>query len=85
MKPSVSNAMHVINRASAEIIEQIECLRNEGVLTPHLAEISVLAFKQRCADVIVSAVHRIAASEIEEAAGYQRDLLEKEKKLSEQK
>ena len=84
MKPSISNALHVINRASAEIIEQIECLRDEGVLTPHFAEVSILGFKQRFSEVNVSTVHRIAATEIAEAAGYEKELLEKEKKLREQ-
>jgi hypothetical protein len=79
MKPSISNALHVINRASAEIIEQIECLRDEGVLTPHFAEVSILGFKQRFSEVNVSTVHRIAATEIAEAAGYEKSYWKKRK------
>ena len=63
-------------------MKHIEILRDEGVLTPHFAEVRILAAQQNRSEINVSAVHHLAEAEMDEAARLQRERLEKERQLS---
>ena len=81
MKAEIYHALHAINQASDDIVTHIENLRDEGILTPHFAEVRILAVQQNCSEVNVSAVHHLAQAEMDEAGRLQRERLEKEREL----
>ena len=82
MKAEIYNALHAINQASEDIVKHIEILRDEGVLTPHFAEVRILAAQENRSEVNVSAVHHLTQAEMDEATRLQRERLEKERELS---
>ena len=81
MKAEIYRALYAMNQAGEDMVRYIESLRDEGVLTPHFAEVRILAARQNCAEVNVSAVHRLAQTEMDEAGRLQRERLEKEREL----
>ncbi|HEY6251940.1 MAG TPA: hypothetical protein VI685_18435, partial [Candidatus Angelobacter sp.] len=61
--------------------ENLERLRDEDLLTPHFAEIRILAAQQNCAETNTSVVHQLTVREEEDAARFQRERMEKEARL----
>ena len=82
MKAEVYNALAVINQDSEDIVKQIEALRDEGVLTPHFADVRILAVQQNCSEVNVSAVHKLAQREAEDAGRLQNEREQRERELA---
>ena len=81
MKADIYNSLTVINQATEQITENLEKLRDEGLLTPHFAEIRILAAQQNCAETNVSVVHHLTVREEEDAMRFQKERIEKEARL----
>ena len=85
MKSEIYNALAAINQATEQIAGNIRKLRAEGVLTPHYAELRILAARQNCAEVSGSAVNHLAKPEMDNAARLEKERIAKETKLAKQK
>lgn len=83
MKADIYNAITVINQATEQIVEKLEHLRDEGLLTAHFAEIRILAAQQNCAETNTSVVHQLTLREGKDATRLQRERIEKETRLKE--
>lgn len=81
MKPDVYNSLAAINQATEQITRSIESLRDEGILTPHFAELRILAAQENCAETNVSVVHKLTERESEDAIRIQKERSEKEERL----
>ncbi|HEY6253487.1 MAG TPA: hypothetical protein VI685_26310 [Candidatus Angelobacter sp.] len=81
MKAEVCSALAAINQATEQIVEKLESLRDEGLLTPHFAEIRILAAQQNCAETNTSVVHQLTPREQENATRIQTERIQKEARL----
>ena len=81
MKSEIYESLLVINQATEQTIKHIERLRNEKLLTPHFAEVHILAAQQNCSEVSVSAVHWLAHHELKDAGRFQQKRLKREARL----
>ena len=82
MKPEIYNALAVINQATEQIAENLKTLKDAGVLTPHYAELRILAARQNCAEVNGSAVNHLVKPEMDAAARLEKERVTKETKLA---
>ena len=83
MKSGIYSALHLINQATEQIVEQTEHLRDEGLLTPHFAELRILAAQQNAAETNLSVTLGLAQKERDDAGSLEKERLAKEKKLAE--
>lgn len=83
MKTEIYGALAIMNQATEQITESIEKLRDAGLLTPHFAEIRILAAQENCLETSVSAIHKLTAVEEEDAHRVQQERTEKEARLKE--
>jgi len=83
MKAEIYQSLTAINQATEQITESLEKLRDAELLTPHFAEIRILAAQQNCAETNTSVVHKLTVVEEEEATQLQNKRIEKEARLKE--
>lgn len=83
MKSEIYNALAAINQATEQIAENLEKLRDAEVLTPHFAELRILAAQENCAETNVSIVHKLTVLEEQDATRIQKERIEKESRLKE--
>jgi hypothetical protein len=81
MKATIYQSLAAINQATDQITENIEHLKINGLLTPHFAEIRILAAQQNCIETSHSAIVTLAAREMEDAARIEKERLELEQRL----
>jgi hypothetical protein len=82
MKAEIYEALHLMNQATEQIVKQIEYLRNEGLLTPHFAELRILAAQQTVSEANLSAVLKLAQREEQDTGKLEKERLAKEQELS---
>jgi hypothetical protein len=81
MKPEIYNSLAAINQATEQIAENIKTLKDARVLTPHYAELRILAARQNCAEINGSAVNHLVKPEMDKAARLEKERVAKETKL----
>ena len=81
MKAELYQSLTAINQATEQITENLRKLRDGGLLTPHFAEIRILAAQQNCAETNTSVVHQLTVREEEDAMRLQNERIEKEERL----
>ena len=81
MKAEIYQSLTAINQATEQITEHLEKLRDAELLTPHFAEIRILAGQQNCAETNTSVVHTLTVREEEDATRLQKERIEKEERL----
>ena len=81
MKSEIYESLYIITQATEQITKHIERLRGEKLLTPHFAEVHILAAQQNCSEINVSAVHWLAHHEQREAGDFEQKRLKREARL----
>lgn len=82
MRTGIYEDLLAINEATEQTTKRIEHLRDEGLLAPHYAELRILSVQQNCAEVNASVINNLVKPEMDDAHRLQKELIEKETKLS---
>ena len=66
-------ALHVISQATDQIAEQIEVLRDEGLLLPDFAAIRKATAQLLCSDIRITTILRLEPREQKESARLEQE------------
>lgn len=82
MKIEIYEDLLFINEATKQFTERIEQLRDNKVLTPHYAELRILAVQQNCAEITGSILNKLVEPEMDAAYRLEQELLTKTVRLA---
>ena len=82
MRVGIYEDLLAINEATEQFTKRLERLRNAKVLTPHYAELRVLAARQNCAEVTGSIVNKLAKPEMDAAYRLEQEFAAKTTRLA---
>jgi hypothetical protein len=78
MNSKAYNALHVIHESTEQIVQQVEYLRDEGLLTDSFAAIHKLAAEQNCSQISLSTLLALEPQEQQNAATLEKQRRAKE-------
>ena len=82
MKVEIYEDLLFINEATDQFIKRIEQLRDNKVLTPHYAELRILAARMNCAELNGSILNKLVEPEMEAAYRLQQEFVKKTARLA---
>lgn len=82
MKIEIYEDLLFINEATDQFTARLERLRKAKVLTPHYAELRILAARQNCAELSGSIVNKLVKPEMDAAYKLGREFAAKTAKLA---
>lgn len=82
MKVEIYEDLLFINEASKQFTERIEQLRDNKMLSPHYAELRILAVQQNCEELSGSIVNKLVKPEWDAAYRLEQELVKKTAKLA---
>lgn len=85
MKIEIYEDLLFVNEATRQFTERLEQLRDNKVLTPHYAELRILAAKMNCAEITGSIVSKLVKPEWDAAYKLEQEFTRKTAKLAARK
>lgn len=82
MRVGIYEDLLAMNEAAEQFTKRVEKLRDAEMLTPHYAELRILAAQHNCAEVNASVANNLVKPEMDDAHRIQKELIEKETKLA---
>lgn len=82
MKIEIYEDLLFVNEATNQLTQRIEQLRDNKMLSPHYAELRVLAARMNCAEITGSIVSKLVKPEWDAAHRLEQELLKKTAKLA---
>lgn len=82
MKIEIYEDLLFVNEATNQLTQRIEQLRDNKMLSPHYAELRILAVKMNCAEITGSIVSKLVKPEWDAAHRLEQELIKKTAKLA---
>lgn len=82
MKVEIYEDLLFINEATKQFTERLEQLRDNKVLTPHYAELRILAARMNCAELNGSILNKLVEPEMDAAYRLQQEFAKKTAQLA---
>lgn len=82
MKVEIYEDLLFVNEATKQFTERLEQLRDNKVLTPHYAELRILAARMNCAEITGSILNKLVEPEMDAAYRLEQEFTRKTAKLA---